>query len=405
LAGALLDTGQVGEAISCARHLTRSAPQFAAGWTTLTNLAWEYDEPDAGQADAARFQACVAAQPDNTALRLALVRFLLATRQADAALFNVRALRVLADDRTLALLEAQALALLDRDDAADCLYADVHARGGDRDVAFLNAYARHQLRCKRPEAAAALASSATRIQPRNQEAWAYLGTAWRLLDDPREQWLCDYAELVGFVEVEPPAGFAAREDFLEALLHVLLPLHRARREPMQQSLRKGSQTPGRLFGRNIPLLEQVRAALLRAVEGWISRLPNDADHPFLSRKRPDVHIGGSWSVKLRSSGRHANHIHSEGWMSSAFYVSLPPSVGEGNASARTPAPGAIQFGQPPEELGLALTPRRVIQPVPGRLALFPSYLWHGTIPFFDEAPRVTVAFDMTPTTGHAVPVA
>jgi len=28
--------------------------------------------------------------------------------------------------------------------------------------------------------------------------------------------------------------------------------------------------------------------------------------------------------------------------------------------------------------------------------LFPSYLWHGTIPFRDTAARTTIAFDVTP---------
>jgi hypothetical protein len=58
--------------------------------------------------------------------------------------------------------------------------------------------------------------------------------------------------------------------------------------------------------------------------------------------------------------------------------------------------GWIQFGQPPEDLGLELAPRRFIQPKVGHVALFPSYMWHGTVPFEDSEPRVTMAFDMTP---------
>jgi hypothetical protein len=81
-------------------------------------------------------------------------------------------------------------------------------------------------------------------------------------------------------------------------------------------------------------------------------------------------------------------------MSSAFYVALPPSVAQGAAGGRDA--GALQLGQPPVELGLDLAPRRVIHPVEGHLALFPSYLWHGTVPFDDESPRITVAFDMLP---------
>ncbi len=37
-----------------------------------------------------------------------------------------------------------------------------------------------------------------------------------------------------------------------------------------------------------------------------------------------------------------------------------------------------------------------VKPPPGLLVLFPSYMWHGTVPFSGEAPRLTVAFDLIP---------
>ena len=46
--------------------------------------------------------------------------------------------------------------------------------------------------------------------------------------------------------------------------------------------------------------------------------------------------------------------------------------------------------------GVALGPEHVVKPEPGRLVLFPSYMWHGTVPFDGDAPRLTVAFDLVP---------
>jgi hypothetical protein len=198
------------------------------------------------------------------------------------------------------------------------------------------------------------------------------------------------------VEVEPPAGYADRAAFLAALEATLTPLHQARREPVRQSLRGGSQTSGRLFGRPDPVIAATEQALRRAVEGWLATLPEDATHPFLRRKAPSVRFSGSWSVRLWSSGRHVSHIHTEGWMSSAFYVALPPSIGAAHDAGGSA--GYLQFGQPLAELGLDLPPRRVLRPEPGRLALFPSYFWHGTVPFEDAQPRLTIAFDMQPRT-------
>ena len=58
--------------------------------------------------------------------------------------------------------------------------------------------------------------------------------------------------------------------------------------------------------------------------------------------------------------------------------------------------GWIQFGVPDPMLDLGLEPRRVVKPREGTLVLFPSYFWHGTMPFESASPRMTVAFDAVP---------
>jgi tetratricopeptide (TPR) repeat protein len=394
LAGALLDQGRVEDAIAQARAVVARYPDFVPGHVSLAKMLWEYGARGAPADDAvAVFQAAVRARPDDRHLRLALARFLLSAQQAEQALAEVRALRPTWPRPELAVLEANALEVLGRSAEAGVLYAQLHGKWGASEPAFLNAYARHLMTAGHWDLAAARLEDATRVAPLNQEAWANLGTAWRLLGDPREAWLCDYERFVADLEVEPPAGMDAAT-FLADLRAALEPLHQAGHEPLQQSLRSGSQTPGFLFGRVEPAIVAAREAFRRAVEGWIAGLPDDPSHPFLARKAPSVRFSGSWSVRLWSSGKHVNHIHPEGWMSSAFYVALPPSIGTPQADGGQA--GYIQFGQPPDELGLGLPPRRVVQPRPGRLALFPSYFWHGTVPFEDDAPRMTVAFDMQP---------
>lgn len=396
--GAIVDAGRIEEALQLAASVVREHPGFATGWSTLADLAWEYAAPDQRDACLAAFAAAARSQPHNLPLRLAYARFLQNTGNVGEALAQLDALYAAQPSPSLLLMRAQAYDALGRDAQARDCYARLQHSGWHEEPSFLNAWARHLLRTGDFPAAAAAAEAATRIAPLDQQAWAWLATAWRLLGDEREHWLCDYDRLVGLVDVEPPPGFADDETFLQALSELLDTLHRARREPMQQSLRGGSQTPGRLFGRPDRLLEATWQSLLHGIERWLANLPEDPGHPFLSRRRRSVRLGGSWSVKLWSSGSHANHIHTDGWMSSAFYVSLPPSV-QAAGSADT-SPGAIQFGQPPRELGLGLPLRRVMAPRPGMLALFPSYLWHGTIPFHDQAPRVTIAFDMLP---HMIP--
>ena len=40
-----------------------------------------------------------------------------------------------------------------------------------------------------------------------------------------------------------------------------------------------------------------------------------------------------------------------------------------------------------------LPAQHFVKPVPGKLVLFPSYMWHGTVPFTGEDPRLAIAFD------------
>jgi hypothetical protein len=79
-----------------------------------------------------------------------------------------------------------------------------------------------------------------------------------------------------------------------------------------------------------------------------------------------------------------------GWISSALYIAVPDRrPGEPSDSA------ALVLGEPDARLGLDLAAHTTIAPRPGRLVLFPSWMWHGTRPFA-EGRRLSVAFDVAP---------
>ncbi|PJJ96837.1 hypothetical protein CO641_13410 [Lysobacteraceae bacterium NML91-0213] len=395
LLGLLQDRGEPAQALAAARALVIAAPDFVPAQESLGHLLWEHGDALApGEDPFAAFHQAARAHRGHLPLQLGYARALLEAGRAEDALHWLQPLRAGCEEPALEWLMADALDRLDRLGEAGALYARVGRRLGDRHPGFLNAHARHAFRRGEPALAQACAERAVRCDPRNQEAWSLLGTAWRLAGDPREDWLFGYEQLVGVVAIDTPPGHESLAAFLQALDARLSGLHLASRAPRAQSVRGGTQTPGRLFGRDDPLIAAAEAALRDAVERWLAGLPHDPTHPFLSRRRRSVRFVGSWSVRLRAAGHHANHIHDEGWLSSAFYVALPQSVRDGPGDGHA---GWLQLGQPLESLRLDLPPRRLIRPQPGLLALFPSYLWHGTLPFSDLQPRVTIAFDMQPT--------
>jgi hypothetical protein len=220
----------------------------------------------------------------------------------------------------------------------------------------------------------------------NAELWAYAATAWRMAGDSRSEWLekdARFVKIIDLTDALPP---------LDQLAETLRSLHLARGEYLDQSVRGGTQTDGPLFSRIDPVIRSLRAAVVRAVEGHVAELPPpDEDHPLLKHRRDRrVRFSGSWSVRLRSGGRHSNHVHPQGWISSALYVALPNPTADEPDDA-----GWLTLGEPDEKLQLELGPWRKIEPKPGRLVLFPSWMWHGTVPIC-EGERLTVAFDVSP---------
>ncbi len=274
--------------------------------------------------------------------------------------------------------EAAALDALGETAAAAALFG---AMAATSDPVAAHFRLRHLLRRGEIEAAAALAEGQL-AAPDRETFVAYLGAAWRLLGDPRAAWLEGDDRLVGVYELDVGP--------LDRLAEVLRGLHRARGQPLDQSVRGGSQTDGPLFATEAPEIARLREAVVEAVERHAAQLPPaDPAHPTLSagRGRP-VRFAGSWSVRLGGAGHHAVHRHQQGWLSSAFYVAVPDPAERGEAPA-----GWLTLGEPPPELGLGLAPTRLIEPKPGRLVLFPSTMWHGTRQF-GAGERLTVAFDV-----------
>jgi uncharacterized protein (TIGR02466 family) len=247
-------------------------------------------------------------------------------------------------------------------------------------------------------AAQAAAEAAVALDGHDQQSWATLGLAWRASADPRDDWLNDYAQHVQVYDLPAPPGYADMAAFNHALAGVLAGLHRDARAPIDQTLRQGSQTVGNLFDQRIALVGLLEQRLAEAIDRYLAHLatlPHDARHPLLSRLTRAWRFSDSWSSRLNSGGFHTRHVHPHGWISSCYYVALPP-VMTAPADAGSQA-GWISFGEPELTVpGRSLGPRRTVRPAVGRLVLFPSCMWHGTVPFEDPEPRLTIAFDVLP---------
>jgi tetratricopeptide (TPR) repeat protein len=242
---------------------------------------------------------------------------------------------------------------------------------------------RHLIRTGRAEAASALVDQAL-AGADAAAAWPYAHTVWKLTGDARSDWLDSGGRLIATFDLTDEVGDV---DKLAALLRSL---HVARASYLDQSVHGGTQTDGPLLTRIDPEIRQLRTAVTGAVRRYIAELPpEDPSHPLLGQRRDRrIRFAGSWSVLLKASGYHESHVHPQGWISSAFYVTLPDL-----SDTNGPNEGWLSIGQPPPSLGVKLAPTRLIEPQQTKLVLFPSWNWHGTLPFA-RGERLTAAFDV-----------
>lgn len=380
---ALISEGRGDEARALLKERLERHPDWLDGHKALATLEWTSGQPE--QFCASLAKACQV-QPGNPALWMAWFGNLAQARDWPGAL----AVLALAE-RHLGMTPAIAVSRLfvavesNAADAADQIAATAQFRG---DVSSL-CRIRHALRQGDPSRAEAEAWPLS-SGPSAMLYWPYLSLAWRMLGDARAEWLDRPGELIAALET----GWSSSE--LAALAEVLRGLHTQSQPYIEQSVRGGTQTDRSVLLRHEPELQAIKARLLDLLRDYIDRLPpHDPAHPLLSAPRNDaLLIGGSWSVRLASQGYNVPHTHAMGWLSTAFYVSLPEPEQLG-----PPPAGQIAFGLAPDELGLDLPPYRMIAPAPGRLAVFPSTMWHGTVPF-DDGERLVIAFDIKRPRGH-----
>ncbi|HVV33129.1 MAG TPA: putative 2OG-Fe(II) oxygenase [Vitreimonas sp.] len=388
---ALMDLARVDEAEKWLADGVRSWPADAGLQNALAMVRWtRTGAPDFASA----FERAVEANPDAVAARLRCADLLRRAGFTEKSEAMLRAGLARAPDT--AMLLASLGTLLDEADRTEEALPFLRRAVAlaPRVAIFDAALANALLRQGQGDEALKFILPWRAAQPVNQEWICYETTALRQIGEARYRELCDYELMVRPYDVEAPAGYANMAAFNEALSASLMRLHVLDAYPLDQSLRNGSQTTRNLTQVADPVVKAYIAALDAPIRAYMDQMRAHArihpNHPWSGRVTGGYRIAGAWSVRLKANGFHVNHFHPAGWISSAYYVSLPPAVSRDDNAQQ----GWIKFGEPRWPTpGCGI--ERVVQPKEGRLVLFPSYMWHGTIAF-DAGERLTAPFDAVP---------
>lgn len=386
LARALLAQQRYEEAESEFRNAIRLHPGYLQAHINLAETLWMRTGNAKMVSD--EIDASLRANPSLTPLRLLKAKLLEASGDAAAAMAELdSAIARDGSNPTLHVAASQVAIKCDADKALQCAKRAMQLRPADPSV--LSTYGNALLAAGHAAEAGSLADRLLAINRFDGLALALRATAWRMLGDERYHALYDYGQFVRPGMIDTPDGWSNLNAYLGDLTRGLLELHAFRTHPIGQSLRHGTQADLILKHTNHPAVRAFAQAIDGPIRRYMQALGHGSD-PLRQRNTWHYKLNGIWSVRLHPNGYHFNHLHPEGWLSSACYIHLPAAVNSHGGE------GWLQFGEPAFPTSPPMPPEYFVRPEPGLLVLFPSWFWHGTVPFSgaDGDHRLTIAFDV-----------
>ena len=158
----------------------------------------------------------------------------------------------------------------------------------------------------------------------------------------------------------------------------------------QGHLTKGFQTAGNIFLQGDVRATEIEKIIRAEIEKY--RLYFQDSEEGLIKSWPNFFEIKGWLVRMQSGGSLAPHMHEDGWITGSVYINVAPKqrAEEGSLVLCSNAEADVSRAQPDLQ--------RVIDVHTGSLCLFPSSLWHHTLPFQSNQERIVLAFDVIPKT-------
>lgn len=158
----------------------------------------------------------------------------------------------------------------------------------------------------------------------------------------------------------------------------------------QAMIINGKQSAGNLFKRPETSFRKLGELVRQEFINYKNKFAG-ADCELIQSFPNELEFTSSWYVRLRRGGFVDRHIHEVGWISGAVYLVLPKDK-------KDPDEGCFEYGLHGDNYPLQHEnfPTGIARPKVGDIVLFPSSLFHRTIPFTGNEERICIAFDLKP---------
>ena len=152
--------------------------------------------------------------------------------------------------------------------------------------------------------------------------------------------------------------------------------------------KSGFQSSNKIFDTPDRNIARLKATLLMAIEVYYDQF-KDEDNSFIKNWPVGRELIGHYNILLKN-GYQDSHIHPTGWLSGVIYLKTVSSPNNNE--------GAVEFSLHGYDLPIIRNniPKKVHRPSRGDIVLFPSSLFHRTVPFYQDMERCVIAFDLLP---------
>jgi len=176
-------------------------------------------------------------------------------------------------------------------------------------------------------------------------------------------------------------------EFIKKIIHELAKIQTIW-EPPKKATHRGFQTPMHinLFSESSQNISHLKSIVLNELDRYYLKFKNECCSYI--QKWPSKMDLKAWHVILQRQGYQEAHIHPSGWLSGVIYLKVVPSLGKDE--------GAIEFSLNGPDYSNISSPKLIHHPDEGDVVLFPSSLFHRTIPFSTDTDRIVIAFDLVP---------
>jgi len=188
-----------------------------------------------------------------------------------------------------------------------------------------------------------------------------------------------------FFSINLEDKFESSDQFLKGLLKISEKLES--NWQIKSIVKNGYQSTGNLLDNPVLEIVELKKKIEKQISIYRENYKNSDDY-YISRWPTKSRLNG-WYIKLKKQGQLKSHMHEEGWLSGVFYLKIPKplKINEGSINL------SLQGLDYPYDKSL---PNFYYAPKPFDLILYPSSLFHYTVPFTSNDERHSIAFDVTP---------